>query len=295
MVEETTQSGTAELLRALGTWCAEPSVSDSPLSASLGLPALSTEQHTSVFVLSLPPYAAIHLGAEGKLGGSAEEAVAGFFRALDLVPPPEPDHLAALFGLAAHLGAAEAACATDAAKKRLRHARAALFGEYLASWVPSYLAAVEAHGPAADWARLTRAVLTVERRALGEEALGAGRLAALLAQAPPPIAVDDSLDSLLDALVAPVRVGFVLTLRNLETTARATGAGLRRGERRFILRSLLEQAPAATLSALAGHAAAAAARHDADADISGTKNATWWSTRARVSAAVLGTLSTRAR
>jgi sulfite exporter TauE/SafE len=35
------------------------------------------------------------------LGGAARERVAGFWRAVGLVPPPEPDHLAALLGLAA--------------------------------------------------------------------------------------------------------------------------------------------------------------------------------------------------
>ena len=33
------------------------------------------------------------------LGGEARDRIAGFWRALGLVPPPEPDHLAVMLGL----------------------------------------------------------------------------------------------------------------------------------------------------------------------------------------------------
>ena len=42
-----------------------------PVTASLGLPAPTAAEHTGVFVLAAPPHAAIHLGADGKLGGEA--------------------------------------------------------------------------------------------------------------------------------------------------------------------------------------------------------------------------------
>ena len=54
----------------------------------------------------------VYLGAEGMLGGAARDRVAGFWRALGLVPPAEPDHLAALLGLAAALADASATSAS---------------------------------------------------------------------------------------------------------------------------------------------------------------------------------------
>ena len=37
------------------------------------------------------------------MGGLARERIAGFWNAVGLTPPPEPDHLAALLGLYASL------------------------------------------------------------------------------------------------------------------------------------------------------------------------------------------------
>ena len=290
---DTPEEGRAELLRALAAWCAAATPPTSPIAAALGLAPLSREDHTSVFLLTLPPYAPIHLGPPGKLGGQGTEAVAGFFRALELPVPAEPDHLATLLGLAAHLADAERTCRTDGARRRLHHARAALFGEHLACWIPGYLTAVEAHGAAAGWARLTRTVLAAERAALGGDAVGTTRLPRALLDAPAPLSVADGLPDLLDALVAPVRAGFILTREDLVAIARAAGAGLRHGERRFLLSSLLEQSPAKTLASLARHARAAADRHVAGAGLSGATTARWWTTRARHTAGVLEALAAR--
>ncbi|HSD76728.1 MAG TPA: molecular chaperone TorD family protein, partial [Solirubrobacteraceae bacterium] len=93
-----------ELLRALGALCEPPAPGHARLAAELGLPAApDAAAFTGVLVLQLPPYASPYAGAEGLLGGGARERIAGFWRAVGLVPPAEPDHLAALLGLYAAL------------------------------------------------------------------------------------------------------------------------------------------------------------------------------------------------
>src|SRR6202011_5683967 len=100
-------AGRWELLRALGA------VPDSPAAArcvgpALGLDPVSDAEHTEAFVLNCPPYAAIYLGPQGAIGGEGADRVAGFWRAIGIAPPAEPDHLAALLGLYARLGEAAA-------------------------------------------------------------------------------------------------------------------------------------------------------------------------------------------
>ena len=84
-----------ELLRALGAVAGDPADVAAACGA-LGLPAPGNAEHTEVFVLNCPPYAAIYLGADGALGGDAADRVAGFWRAIGVEPPAEPDHLVAL-------------------------------------------------------------------------------------------------------------------------------------------------------------------------------------------------------
>ena len=57
--------GRWELLRALGAIASTPPPLSDPVAAGLGLPQPTRAEHTGVFVLSVPPHAAIYLGAEG--------------------------------------------------------------------------------------------------------------------------------------------------------------------------------------------------------------------------------------
>ena len=63
-----------ELLRALGAVAGDPADVAAAYGA-LGLPAPGNAEHTEVFVLNCPPYAAIYLGADGALGGDAADRV----------------------------------------------------------------------------------------------------------------------------------------------------------------------------------------------------------------------------
>jgi TorA maturation chaperone TorD len=274
-----------ELLRALGAVTVVAPPADAPIMEALGLPAWSRADHTRLFVLELPPYASIHLGHEGKLGGDGADRVAGLWRVLGLSPPADADHLAALLTLAAELGDAADRC-TTATARRLDHARAALVHEHLWSWLPGYLAAVAADPAGSAWADLTRRAVAAEVAQVPEHATC---LPAALRDAPPAIDPRIELDDLLDALTAPVRVGFVLTATDLHRAGAATGVGVRRGERRYALRAMLEQEPTALLSWLADHARHWVGVHHAAPCPGPARD--WWTARAETSAKVLGDLA----
>jgi hypothetical protein len=111
-----------------------------------------------------------------------------------------------------------------------------------------------------------------------------------LRDAPAPLTGDEDLRDLLDALVAPVRSGMLLTRRALARGAGQAKAGHRIGERRFTLRAMLEQEPEGTRSWLAGEAdrwsarwsALWSARHAAADPV-----LQWWADRAAATAAAL--------
>jgi hypothetical protein len=110
-----------------------------------------------------------------------------------------------------------------------------------------------------------------------------------LRAAAPALDAGDSLDETLDALVAPIRSGFVLTYRDLGDCARLVGVGLRRGERRYALRAMLEQDAPGTLVWLGARARWWSERF-APALRTTNDPGAWWSQRAANTARVLETL-----
>lgn len=274
--------GRWELIRGLGALSLDDPAMTATLTRTLGLPEWSRADHTGIFVLDLPPYASIHLGSEGKLGGDGADRVAGLWRTLGLEPPSDVDHLGVLLSLYAELGSASQACATTAAAARLDHARSVLLWEHLWSWAPGYLSAVGRDPAGRAWADLTGQVLRAEAAATAEPP----GLPVALRDAPGPPQPGSGPDGLLDALTAPIRVGFILTYTDLLLAGKEIGVGVRRGERRFALKSMMEQDPVATLGWLAGHARQWARIHAGQPD-NGAGTGRWWAARAEASAVLL--------
>lgn len=282
----------AELFRALAVLSEPPEPSHAAVAEALGLPGLPTSRdYTEVFLLQVYPYASIYLGEKGMMGGEARDRVAGFWRALGLVPPPEPDHVAALLGLYASLVEAEIAEPDPARAVLLRSSRRALLWEHLLSWSPPYLAKVAAMpSPVyATWAELLSDALIAEATMLGrEDALPlALRDAAVL---PDP---HDAASDWISALLAPVRCGMILTRADLGRAARKLDIGLRVGERAFILRALLEQDPGGTAAWLGGEAERAARSHQAFDPVL-VDIAAFWKGRAEAATTALGSLQASA-
>jgi Nitrate reductase delta subunit len=283
-------AGRWELLRALGA------VADSPAAArsvgpALGLGPVSDAEHTEAFVLNCPPCAAIYLGPQGAIGGEGADRVAGFWRAIGITPPAEPDHLAALLGLYARLGEAAAGAGRPATAAALAQSQAVLFWEHLWPWLPAYLDAVTdlAVPSLTRWADLARRTAAAEfsalppcpRRPLAlREAPPGASPGTGSAGSPTPTPTD-----LVDLLTVPVRSGLVLTRRRLAEGAGRAGVGFRIGERRFALRAMLEQDPRATLAWLAGEADRWQRRHRER--VPGDDVTGWWARRAARTGRVL--------
>lgn len=284
-------------LRGLAVLAESPSREHGAVVEALGLPAVPTAaEYSDLFLFQLYPYASVHLGPEGMMGGVARDRIAGFWRALGLTPPAEPDHLAALLGLYASV--AERASTTEvigsdhggdvgsseAERALLVQAACALLEEHLAPWVFGWLDRVEelAGGTYRAWAGMLSGVLRAEVDRLQDEAAHrrdvddpaaatapddarAGRPGEQLQhlREVPDLADprSDGTDAFLAGLLAPVVSGMIVTRADLAHMARSLDAGLRAGERRYALEHLLAQDASGTLLSLAAEAERQGDRH----------------------------------
>jgi TorA maturation chaperone TorD len=264
-----------ELLRALGAVADNPADARTA-AAALGLGAVSAAEHTRVFVLNCVPSASVYLGPDGALGGEGADRAAGFWQAIGLTPPADPDHLTALLSLYASLGEAAGQARRPATAAALARSQAALFAEHLWPWLPGYLDAVADLGvpPLTAWARLTGRAIAAEYRTQPEQA----QLPLALREAPAAAGPYGPLRDLVAALTTPVRSGIILTRHRLAAGAGQAGVGHRIGERRYTLRAMLEQDPAATLTWLGQEARRWEYRHASRAD--GDAATRWWAARA---------------
>lgn len=282
-----------ELFRALGALAEPPSEETARLADLLGLGTPPTPgSYEQTFLFQLYPYASVYLGPEGQLGGEARDRIAGFWRALELAPPAEPDHLALMLGLYARLAELEGAAADEDACAGWRHARKAWLWEHLMSWLPVYLIKTVGIGDTfyTGWATLLLRTLVEQASELGSP------------ESPPlhfreAPRLDDprrgGADAFVNQLLSPIRVGFILVADDLRRAARELQLGLRAGERRFVLEALLGQDAAATLAWLARHAADAGGRYDVGSSAA-EPTLGFWRERARGSAELLDQLADEA-
>ena len=204
-------------------------------------------------------------------------------------------------------------------RQLLGRARAALVREHLEPWVPAFLGRVrELAGP------YYRAWADLLREALREEAAHAASLPtdterALQVELPlhlravPPLPdprdhdwaggegsggdpmreTDHSRpagDAFLEALLAPVRSGVILTRADLARAARELRLGTRMGERLYILKALLGQEPSRVLTWLADEARRQCEGHRTDDGFDEGATA-FWSERAAATARLLDQLA----
>jgi TorA maturation chaperone TorD len=286
-----------ELLRVLATLSEPPTAESRRLAELVGLgePAGDAEW-TELFAFQLPPYASIYLSPDGRIGGEARDRVAGFWRALGLVPPSEPDHLPVLLAFLAELVDRHESASTEDGRARLALAVRACLHEHLMSWLPFYLAAA---GEIAgrfhrEWSELLAQTLAgaVARFGTLDAPPAALRESAALPrpESAPHTGAESGGDAWLEALLSPATSGVFFPRAALRDAARELGLGERLGERRLTLRTLLAQDAPATLDWLAGRARRAAASHlAAGAAVPGIARH-WWE-RASSSAALLDALA----
>lgn len=276
----------AEVFRALGALCESPEPEHARLADALGIvPPGDPVDEGSTFLFEVYPYASVHLGDEGMLGGEARARVAGFWTALRLVPPSEPDHLASLLGLYAALIDLEEREDDPALARARREARRALLHEHLTSWLQPFLGAVERVGTPhqVSWAGALRAALVTELAEMGEPE----RLPLALRESAP---LPDDPREALGLATAPARTGIVLTRTDVVAAGRRLGVGVRMGERAFAIRAMAEQDPAGVAAWLAETAREACRSYGeaATGACAPTTVAAWWADRAAVTARTMG-------
>lgn len=279
-----------ELFRALGCLLEPPCGEARRIADALELGAVPEEPvYSDLFLFQLYPYASVFLGTEGGLGGEARDRVAGFWRALDHEPPPEPDHLATLLAAYAGLIEAEAAAGETEAATGWRRARHAFFWEHVLSWTLAFLIKLREIAPPfyEGWVDLVEAALAQESATLGPPARTP---LALRESEPLPDPRIAGGEGFVEALLSPVRSGLVLTRGDLARAGRDLGLGLRIGERAYILKAMLAQGAPDTLAWLAEEADDWGARHDRSGSIA-PEVADFWMERARGTAALLRDLA----
>ena len=239
--------------------------------------------------MQLYPYASVYLGAEGKLGGEARDRIAGFWRALRMEPPPEPDNLAVLLALYASLLDLEAVEPEPARRALRTESCRALLWEHMLTWLPAFLHRLQGLPAPAyrAWAGL------VERALLEEAArLPAPPAVPLHLRDAPGLADprQEGGQAFLESLLAPARCGFIVLRADLAAAAAELGLALRQGERRYTLNALLGQDGPATLSWLARLAGSWALAHgELPASLDPVKR--FWSGRAAAAAGLLRELA----
>ena len=250
-----------EIFRALAVFAEPPKQESVRIAEALELGAPPTEsEYTETFLFQLYPYASVYLGAEGMMGGEARDLIAGFWRALGLAPPAEPDHLSVMLALYAELAEREEHEHEAPSRERWRHARKAFLWEHLLSWLPVYLRKLEDISSPfyRKWGETLREALVAEIETLGlAEQLPLHLRSTLTLSDPREQGTDDFLRSLL----APARSGMIITRRDLVRAGHRLQLGLRLGERRFILDTLFNQNPQSVTSWLAEEAARWRVRH----------------------------------
>lgn len=284
-----------EVLRALACLTEPPGDGDRCPAEALGLGDLGDEAAWhELFVLQLPPYASIYLGAEGMLGGEARDRIAGTWRAVGLTPPDEPDHLAVLLAAYASLTedlGGEEEVATDlvqAVAERRRHLARVFLWDHLLSWLPAYLRRVaEIGGGYRGWTELLEALLAAEAMRFT-----APREAPRVLREVPPLADPrrEGGERFVAGLLAPAVSGMVIARADLERLGREMGLGVRRGERAYALKALLSQDAPATLAWLAGEARRAGTGHRDGEPVWGS-TAMAWAGRAEAAAGLLDDLA----
>jgi hypothetical protein len=269
-----------EVFRALASLI-EPSGPESRRLADLlelG-PIPDGPQLSELFLFQLYPYASIYLGAEGMMGGEARDRIAGFWRALGLDPPAEPDHLAVMLALYARLAELEDETDDDRGREAWRQSRDAFLWEHLLSWLPPYLSKLTEIGPPfyRRWAEILAAALAEEA-----ESRGLSEWLPLHLREAPELAEPklDGGEAFVRSLLAPVSSGIILVRADLHRAARDLELGVRLGERRFILEALMAQETGATLGWLEGECDLWIDRHRQAAPSTGAI-ADFWINRAK--------------
>lgn len=235
--------GYAEIAAALAE-VAEASSVRMELSAALGVEGATPSDLYHLFVKELPPFASIYLSSDGNIGGGSRSVIAGFYSALGIPTPSDPDHLASLLRLLsgilnkeAELAGADSDAGDEQRLVSVSRARSVLVNDHLATWLPVYLLRAKevAPRPLMGWVSCTLDLLSVM---VGE---CQGTVPAVQVY-DGNLAVPGSSSELISWITTPGRSGIIVTHWDISNLAESLGLALRVGRKRFVLEELWAQA-----------------------------------------------------
>ena len=246
--------------RGLAVLAESPGEEHAMIASSLGLESVPlVAEYSDLFLFQLYPYASVYLGPEGMIGGVARDRIAGFWHAVGLRPPKEPDHLAALLGLYASLIERAGAEGSEAEALLSVQASRTLLFEHLCPWVFSWLDRMQelSSGLYASWANLLESFLLEELSGAGasrfvDESVNSRAVSLQHLRNVPslPDPRSDGSEAFIAGVLASIRSGMIITRADLAGIARSLDLGLRAGERRYALEHLIAQDAERTLRAL---------------------------------------------
>lgn len=196
-----------------------------------------------LFIKELPPFASIYLSSDGNLGGSSRATIAGYFTALDIPIPSDPDHISALLVLLAQILESQLIVSSkllgqgdDANISKLDsicRARDVLLNEHILSWLPAYLLRARQVGPSSllGWVNYCTDLIYLLANENGFEFTDSQRFE--------PRREGLSSNEIVSWTTSPFLSGLIITYHDLEVVASKLNVSIRAGRKRFILEDLL--------------------------------------------------------
>ncbi len=244
--------GKIELLHAAREILDSP-VLHPELARILDLGEFTPDVHTEVFVIDLKPFASIYLSKVATLGGEAQDLVAGYYRAVGMSVPKDPDSLSQMLGHYEGLLHSVVQDEEAVMLERITHLRRAFLHEHILPWVPFYLTALKESYP--SFAIFSKALIELLRSDVEELNLEIRTRTPLALANRTYLEIDAEPEEMfldVKALVSPFSSGLILTQKDLLRCASQSGVAARIGTKSFMLETLLGQNPQGVLEWLLG-------------------------------------------
>ncbi|NNN14072.1 MAG: hypothetical protein HKL81_10050 [Acidimicrobiaceae bacterium] len=246
----TTLLAQAEVAIALAE-ISEGVVPSAALLDALGIDRSGCEAINALLVSELPPFASIYLSLDGNIGGESQAEIAGFYRAISVKVPPNPDYLSSLLYLLGQIikKEAEVVDGETARSRAIEIAKLTLLRQHIAPWLVPYLQRAEqiAGADASVWIALTLDLI-----------------ASILESSEVPTPkqpIDEDLDQsqiesfansveFIDWITSPLLSGVIVAPSDLVSIAKSLGLATRIGRKRFVLEGLFQQGGRELLAAI---------------------------------------------
>lgn len=235
----------ADVAMALAEFVSAANLSPA-IADALGSEDVSSGDLYNAFIRELPPFASIYLSTDGNIGGDPRSTIAGFYRALSLPIPADPDHLSHLLSLLAGILSARDKTPADQLMERkdsIDRAAGVVLHDHLLSWLPAYLLRAQEVFPPSlgNWVSITFDLLSLLSLQYDTVVSSVAGFRGELSQVGDP-------NQIVRWLTSPGLSGLIISLGDIEEVARKLELPLRAGRKRFVLQEMVSQASNQVLS-----------------------------------------------